>query len=93
MPASIINGREIANTIREEASEQIKERISKGKKRPCLAVILVGENPASQVYVSHKEKACLAAGIESITINMRSEVTYEDVASEIMKLNNLDSTK
>lgn len=87
MPADVINGKVIASEIRQSVSDQITSRLNQGQKRPCLAVILVGDNPASQIYVSHKEKACRAVGIESITVKMPAQSTQVEVAQEIHRLN------
>ena len=88
MSADIINGKLVASEIRQEISEKINLRKKQGLKTPCLAVILVGDNPASQVYVSFKEKACRAAGIDSITVKMAASVSQAEVAKEINRLNN-----
>ena len=64
MPAQIINGKELAKSIREE----IKEKVSKMDTKPGLAVVRVGEDPASKIYVNHKHKACQEAGIKSEVI-------------------------
>lgn len=58
MSARIIDGKTIAQTIRSEVAEKVKQRIKIGKRAPGLAVILVGDNPASQIYVASKRKAC-----------------------------------
>jgi methylenetetrahydrofolate dehydrogenase (NADP+)/methenyltetrahydrofolate cyclohydrolase len=79
----IIDGKAIANQIQEE----IKQKISllKGRK-PCLAVILVGDNPASQIYVNRKAKACESIGILSIQRKFPADFTQEKLIEEVQAL-------
>lgn len=79
-----IDGKSIAKQIRSQIKESV-ENIA-GRK-PCLAVILVGDNPASQIYVKRKISACKEAGIVSKMIRLLSEVSQEELVSEIKKLN------
>ena len=65
MTAQLIDGVAIAAKVRGEVAQRVAERIAAGKSRPGLATVLVGEDPASQVYVSNKRKACAEAGIEA----------------------------
>ncbi|MFY3762880.1 bifunctional methylenetetrahydrofolate dehydrogenase/methenyltetrahydrofolate cyclohydrolase FolD [Escherichia coli] len=58
MSAKIIDGKTIAQQVRNEVAEQVKQRLAAGKRAPGLAVVLVGENPASQIYVASKRRAC-----------------------------------
>ena len=60
-----IDGKETAALVRREVAAQVQCFREKNGRTPCLAVILVGEDPASQVYVRNKEKACAEVGIES----------------------------
>ena len=85
---NLLNGKELSQKIREEIKEEIKaEFVQKGLKIPTLAVVLVGEDPASQVYVNNKEKACFEVGIESKTIRLPQNSTMEEVLAEIHALN------
>ena len=68
MSAKIIDGKAVAAEIRGRLTEEIKEVVSGGARPPCLAVVLVGDDPASKVYVSHKEKGCAAVGVKSLPI-------------------------
>lgn len=68
--------------------EQVKERVAKLKKQPHLVVILVGENPASKIYVNNKKKAAEKVGIKSTVIEMDTNVSEEDLLKTIEKLNN-----
>ncbi|MCL2760682.1 MAG: bifunctional methylenetetrahydrofolate dehydrogenase/methenyltetrahydrofolate cyclohydrolase FolD [Desulfuromonadales bacterium] len=85
--AQIIDGKAIASKIRNELTETVKELSKKGI-TPGLAVVLVGEDPASKVYVSMKEKACAAAGIFSDEHKLPAETSEADLLALIDKLNN-----
>ena len=58
MTAQLINGKDIANNLLEELKEEITKRLQAGIRHPALAVILIGDDPASTVYVNNKRKAC-----------------------------------
>jgi methylenetetrahydrofolate dehydrogenase (NADP+)/methenyltetrahydrofolate cyclohydrolase len=85
--AVIIDGTKIAEQIRAEVKEEVEELKKEKDITPGLAVILVGENPASQVYVNSKAKACGQVGIYSETIFKPEETTTEEVLREIELLN------
>jgi len=87
MTANIIDGKALAQTIREQIAENVKERLKKGLKAPGLAVVLVGEDPASQIYVRNKRRACEQAGIISKPIQLPSETTQEELLNIIQELN------
>jgi methylenetetrahydrofolate dehydrogenase (NADP+) / methenyltetrahydrofolate cyclohydrolase len=80
----LLDGKKLANEI--QADIQIKVASLRGRK-PGLAVILVGENPASQSYVKSKNKACAAVGILSTTLTLPSTIAESDLLKEIEKLN------
>lgn len=86
MVAKIISGNEIAKSIREELKTKVDELKANGV-TPGLAVVLVGEDPASQVYVSAKGKACDKLGIYSDTIKLPAETSEEELLKLIDKLN------
>ena len=65
MAAKIIDGKTIAQQVRLEVAEKVKQRLAAGKRAPGLAVVLVGENPASQIYVGSKRRACEEVGFIS----------------------------
>jgi 5,10-methylene-tetrahydrofolate dehydrogenase/methenyl tetrahydrofolate cyclohydrolase len=65
MSATIIDGAAVAARVRAQVTEQVAARVAAGKSRPGLATVLVGDNPASHVYVRNKRKACAEAGIEA----------------------------
>ena len=70
--------------------EQVKERVAKLNKQPHLVVILVGENPASKIYVNNKKKAAEKVGIKSTVIEMNAETSEEELLETIEKLNEDD---
>lgn len=73
LTAQILDGKQIALQIRGELAEQCEQFVNEGGPRPCLAAILVGTDPASQVYVRNKEKACEKAGITSRLFRLPAE--------------------
>ena len=85
MENKIIDGTKIA----EEIKENIKEKILKieNNKRPCLAVIIVGDNPASKIYVKNKEKACKKCNIKSLKYELLDNITESDLINLIEELN------
>jgi methylenetetrahydrofolate dehydrogenase (NADP+) / methenyltetrahydrofolate cyclohydrolase len=85
--AKIIDGKAIAAKIRGELTEEVQKLEAKGIK-PGLAVVLVGEDPASKVYVSMKEKACQDVGIFSDEYKLHAETTEADLLTLIDRLNN-----
>lgn len=87
MPAKIIDGKAIALEIREQVKQSVLERISNGQRAPGLAVILVGENPASQVYVRKKKEACVEAGIVSKAFDLPADTSETELLSLIEQLN------
>ncbi|NLT96334.1 MAG: bifunctional methylenetetrahydrofolate dehydrogenase/methenyltetrahydrofolate cyclohydrolase FolD [Clostridia bacterium] len=86
MTAKIINGKEIASTVRKNIKEQV-DRLKESGLTPGLAVILVGTDPASQVYVGSKEKACIEVGFHSEVYRLPEETTQEELLALIQKLN------
>ena len=70
MTATVLDGKATAATIREEISEEVTQWVASGNPQPVLAAILVGEDPASQVYVRNKERACEKVGIGSRLIRL-----------------------
>ncbi len=87
MTAEIIDGKALAQEIRAKVAEDVEKMIAAGKLRPGLATVLVGENPASKVYVRSKQKACAQAGIESFGYALPANTTQADVESLVTRLN------
>ncbi len=88
MSAQIIDGKQIAADVRKDVAEGVKQRLSEGKSAPCLAVILVGADPASQVYVRHKKNACKETGIASLAYDLPATTTQQELLTLVDKLNN-----
>ena len=87
MTAKIIDGKAIADRVRAEVKEAVAKRAAEGKTIPGLATVLVGENPASKVYVRSKQKACAEAGINSFGHNLPEDATQEEVEALVRQLN------
>ncbi len=83
---TLINGKEVAEKIREKLKAEVAELTAQGR-TPGLAVVLVGEDPASQVYVGSKVKACAELGIYSQKWALPAETTQEELVELIHKLN------
>ena len=86
MSAVIISGKEVAKSVREELKDEVLSLKGKGV-IPGLTVILVGEDPASQIYVNMKAKACGEIGIQSQVIRLAESTTQEELLTEINRLN------
>jgi methylenetetrahydrofolate dehydrogenase (NADP+) / methenyltetrahydrofolate cyclohydrolase len=87
MTARLIDGIAVGKTIREGVRQKISAYTAAGRRSPCLAVLLVGDDPASQVYVKHKEKACTEAAITSKTFRIPSTATESAILALIHELN------
>lgn len=83
----ILDGKEVASVCRTELAKRVASLKVKTGRAPGLAVVLVGENPASQIYVKNKIKACKEAGIESFHVELSGAITQKDLHQEIDKLN------
>jgi methylenetetrahydrofolate dehydrogenase (NADP+) / methenyltetrahydrofolate cyclohydrolase len=86
MSARVLDGVPLADAIRAEVAEQVKTHVRAGR-QPGLAVVIVGENPASQVYVKAKGKACDEAGMHSETIRLPGHVSEADLLAAVERLN------
>ena len=87
MPAKLIDGKAIAEAVRQEAAAEVAKLQAQTGQVPTLAAVLVGENPASQTYVSSKGKACTEAGMGSITHKLPAEATQAEVEDLVRALN------
>jgi methylenetetrahydrofolate dehydrogenase (NADP+) / methenyltetrahydrofolate cyclohydrolase len=87
MAANLIDGKLIAENVREEVAAEVAEMVAAGKPRPGLATVLVGENPASKVYVGAKQKACGQAGIESFGYTLPATASQAEVDDLVKQLN------
>ncbi|MEY8191056.1 bifunctional methylenetetrahydrofolate dehydrogenase/methenyltetrahydrofolate cyclohydrolase FolD [Peribacillus simplex] len=90
MSAQIINGKEIAESVRQDISKEVQQLREKNIV-PGLAVILVGDNQASQTYVRNKQKACEDLGMHSVLIKKPEELSQEELIQSIAELNQDDS--
>jgi methylenetetrahydrofolate dehydrogenase (NADP+)/methenyltetrahydrofolate cyclohydrolase len=89
--AQIINGKLIAQQIRDELAVEVVEFIQNNSVVPCLAAVLVGDDPASQVYVRNKVKACEHVGIDSQLHRLPADTTQDDLLKLVAKLNKDES--
>jgi methylenetetrahydrofolate dehydrogenase (NADP+)/methenyltetrahydrofolate cyclohydrolase len=87
MTAQILDGKQLAQQIRSELSEQVVEFIQNNGVVPCLAAVLVGEDPASEVYVRNKRRACEAVGIDSQLHRLAATAPSDELLRLIAKLN------
>ncbi|MDH2067456.1 bifunctional methylenetetrahydrofolate dehydrogenase/methenyltetrahydrofolate cyclohydrolase FolD [Pantoea sp. GD03673] len=87
MAAKIIDGKTIAQQVRVEVAEKVKQRLAAGKRAPGLAVVLVGENPASQIYVASKRRACEEVGFHSRSYDLPATTGEAELLELIDKLN------
>ena len=85
--AQIISGKEVALKVRESIKAEVKELFEKTGKRPGLAVIIVGEDPASQVYVRNKAKGCEEVGFHSEVYRLAENTQMDELLALIEKLN------
>lgn len=87
MSAQKIDGKQIAANVRRQVAEGVQQRIDDGKKAPCLAVILVGMDPASQVYVRNKKNACQEVGFESRSFDLPADTSQQALLNLVDELN------
>ena len=83
----IIDGKAISQVVKDEVRSEVAAIEAEGRRKPCLCVIIVGENPASQVYVRNKVKAAAYTGMESLLIELPVSVSEEELLAKIASLN------
>lgn len=83
----ILDGKKIAGDLKKEIAEEVKKMIAEGKRAPHLVAILVGNNGASETYVSHKEKDCHEVGFSSDVLRFPETITEAELLNEIDKIN------
>ena len=88
MTARLLDGKKTAALVREKIAAEVERLKGEGRGVPGLAVVIVGENPASRVYVGQKEKACKAVGFDSILHRLPEETTQEELLSLVEEMNN-----
>ena len=87
MSARVIEGKPVSERVREGVRQEVEEWVAAGNEAPGLATILVGDDPASEVYVRNKRKACEAAGMRSIHHELAADTSQDEVAALIRQLN------
>ncbi len=87
MAATVIDGKQIAADLRQQVATEVTRLVEAGKPRPGLATVLVGDNPASQVYVRMKHKACAQVGIESLGFTLAADASQDEVETLVRNLN------
>ncbi|MCL6250318.1 bifunctional methylenetetrahydrofolate dehydrogenase/methenyltetrahydrofolate cyclohydrolase FolD [Altererythrobacter sp. KTW20L] len=85
--AELIDGKAVANSLDEKTKAQVDEMVAAGMQRPGLAVILVGDDGASQVYVRRKIKACQKVGVTSIERRLPADTSQEDLLAIVHEMN------
>jgi len=85
--ARLIDGRQVAADLQRDLKARIENRIAAGRRRPGLAVVMVGEDPASAIYVRNKRKACESAGIRSVAYDLPGDTTQDALDALIRGLN------
>ena len=75
----ILDGKATSLSIEEELSKVVQDRLNRGLKRPHLAAVLVGDNPASQAYVGHKVKACNRVGFDSTLVDKPTSISQSEL--------------
>lgn len=87
MTAKILDGKALSDKILQQVRQRVEARIAKGKRAPALAVILVGEEPASAIYVRNKRRSCETAGVRSISHDLSASTSQEELLGLIDRLN------
>ncbi|MFN8399052.1 MAG: bifunctional methylenetetrahydrofolate dehydrogenase/methenyltetrahydrofolate cyclohydrolase FolD [Anaerolineales bacterium] len=87
MTAQIIDGKLIAQQVRDEVAANVAKRLAAGKSKPVLATVLVGDRPDSAAYVASKGKACQELGMGSVSEHLPADATQEQVEMLVRKLN------
>jgi methylenetetrahydrofolate dehydrogenase (NADP+)/methenyltetrahydrofolate cyclohydrolase len=89
--AKILDGKKLAAEIQQELAEEVAEFVGSGNAVPKLAAVLVGDDPASEVYVRNKQRACQQVAIESELYRLAGDVSQDDVLHLLTKLNQDES--
>ena len=87
MTAQLIDGKVIAQKVRDEVCAEVAQRTAAGKPQPVLAAVLVGDRPDSAAYVSSKGKACQELGMGSVSHHLPMDATQEQVEALVKQLN------
>ncbi|HEY0975683.1 MAG TPA: bifunctional methylenetetrahydrofolate dehydrogenase/methenyltetrahydrofolate cyclohydrolase FolD [Solimonas sp.] len=87
MPAQLIDGKAVAATVQDRVRLAVESRLATGRRAPALATVLIGDDPASHVYVRNKRLACEKVGIRSVPAQFDDTITQERLLAEIDRLN------
>ncbi len=87
MTAELLDGKRIAGEIRAEVTDRVRQFVGSGGPTPCLTAVLVGEDPASQVYVRNKSRACEKAGIDGRTMRLPADTSQQALVDTVQRLN------
>ena len=87
MPARLIDGKRIATAVKAEVRAEIDAALARGLRRPGLAVVMVGDNPASAIYVRNKRRACEESGVMSVAHDLPQSTSERELLSLIDELN------
>lgn len=87
MAAQLINGKEVSQQLLADLAQKVEQRKNQGLRAPCLAVVLVGADPASQVYVRNKKTACAKVGFESRAYELPENTPQQELLALVDKLN------
>jgi len=87
LTAQIIDGKAVAASVQERVRAAVAERTAAGKRTPALATVLVGADPASEIYVRNKRRSSEAVGIRSVPIHFGADITQDALLAEIDRLN------
>ncbi len=87
----LLDGKQLAKTIRAELAEEVRKMTEAGKRAPHLAAVLVGDDPASQVYVRNKVRSCEKVGFQSSLIRKSADVSEEELLQIVQQLNEDDA--
>jgi len=86
----LLNGKKLAQTIKDEIRDEVTQMIADGKRAPHLAAVLVGNDGASETYVRHKVKSCDYVGFKSTLVRMDADVSEQELLNKIEEFNNQD---
>ncbi len=84
----ILDGKSFSNKIKEQVKAEVKELVQKGYNAPSLAVVIVGEDGPSQIYVNNKKNACAFVGINSVSVELPTKTTQDELEAELKRLDN-----
>ena len=92
MVSILLDGKKVSLRVREEIRQEVSQRVAHGHRPPHLCAVLVGENPASEVYVAHKRKDCEWVGMTSSVARFAENISQQELLSELHRLNVSDDT-